>query len=244
MLKEKDINLNIINDNIKDGTYIDIYFISCFNKIIWESKIFDLTSSNKSVVSIINKLEQDYHQKKNKKDNFLIILHQINIKNNYNDIEKISLSLSHKNKELSFNLGEIIVKSEEEKFFFNNLSFDSNSIKEIKELNEEHFINNDKDIDYSLNLNYSIKLKIFYDFIEKNKMIKNYSSFLVNDFLSSAKNETILYSDIITLFTLSQGNKSITTFFDNCYNFKFNINIFKNSNFIKLFNSYFNYFIL
>ena len=236
MLEQKDNNnINSINIDNNDNSCFDIYVISCFHNVIWKSNLFNMTFSNKSVISINNKEEHNYEEDKN----YLIVIHQIIVKNNYNDIEKISLSLSHKNKELSFNLGEIIIKSEEEKFFFNNLSFDSNNIKEMKKLNEEPFINNDKDIDYSLYLKYSIKLKIFHDFIEKNKMIKQYSSFLVNDFLSSAKNESMLYSDIITLFTLSHGNKSITTFFDNCYNFKFTINKFKNSNFVELFNSYF-----
>ena len=241
MLKEKDNNLNIINDNIKDGTYIDIYFITCFHKIIWESKLFDLTSSNKSVVSIINKLEKDYHQKKDKNDNYLIILHQINIKNNYNDIEKISLLLSHKNNDISLNLGEIILKSEEERFFFNNFSFESNKIKDIKEIKERelNINNNNKNINYYLELDYSMKLNIFYDFIQNNNMVDNYSSFLVNNYLFSAKNQVVLYSDIIKLFTLSHGKQNIITFFDNCYNFKFNIDKVNNINFTNLLNLYF-----
>ena len=241
MLKEKDNNLNIINDNNKDSTYIDIYFITCFHKIIWESKLFDLTSSNKSVVSIINKLEQDYHQKKDKNNNYLIILNQINIKNNYNDIEKISLLLSYKNNDISLNLGEIILKSEEERFFFNNFSFESNKIKDIKEIKERelNINNNNKNINYYLELDYSMKLNIFYDFIQNNNMVDNYSSFLVNNYLFSAKNQVVLYSDIIKLFTLSHGKQNITTFFDNCYNFKFNIDKVNNINFTNLLNLYF-----
>ena len=70
-------------------------------------------------------------------------------------------------------------------------------------------------------------------------MKQKYSNFLVNNFLSSAKNELILYSDIITLFDLSHGNKSIVNFLDNCYNFKFIINRKKNFIFISLKNLYF-----
>ena len=234
MQKNKDCNnINSINIDNSDNSRIDIYVISCFHNIIWNSNLFDLTSPDKSVISIINnKMEKNYA----KNENYCIILHQINIKNNYNDIETISLFLSHKNKKLSLNLGQFIIKSEENKFFFNDLNFDSNKIKEIKELNEAHLNMN---IGYFLNLNYSIKLTIFNDFIEKKKIIKKYSSFLVNNFFSSAKKELILYSDIIKLFTLSHGNKIITTFFDNCYNFKFKRNIFEDDTFNNLLNLYF-----
>ena len=107
------ININAINIDNKEENLIKIYFISCFHTIIWENKLLDIFSSNKSVISIIIKNEEIY--KKNK--NYLIKLHQIIIKNNYNDIEKIALNLKNKSNNFCLNLGEIIFKSEEENFF-------------------------------------------------------------------------------------------------------------------------------
>ena len=136
-------------------------------------------------------------------------------------------------------MGEIIIKSDEERFFFNNLKFQSNDITKINELFKED-VNNNKNFDYYLELDFSTKLKIYYNYIEKNNMKQKYPHFLVNNFLSSAKNEKILYSDIITLFSLSNGNKSIVNFLDNCYNFKFTINRETNNIiFINLKNLYF-----
>ena len=223
--------INIIN---KEESTIDIYIISCFHKIIWENKLLNLISPNKSVTSIITKIEQI--NKKN--NNYIIKLHQININNNYNDIEKINLYLSHKkDDDLSLNVGDISIKLEEEKFYFKDINLELNDLKELKKIIKEDIVD-DKNIKYYLELDFSTKLKIYKDFLEKNNIIKIYSPFLVNNFLFSAKNNIILYSDIITLFTLSNGNKSIINFFDNCYNFKYIFNKFKNENFNNLLGLY------
>ena len=224
-----------MENDINDEKIISIYIVSCFHNKIWENKLFYLTSPNKSIISIITKREERHPKRKN----YLIQLHQININNNYNDIEKIALCLTNKNDNISLNLGEIIIKSDEERFFFNNLKFQSNDITKINEFCKED-INNNKNFDYYLELDFSTKLKIYYNYIEENNIKQKYSNFLVNNFLSSAKNEKILYSDIITLFSLSNGNKSIVNFLDNCYNFKFTINRETNSIiFINLKNLYF-----
>lgn len=227
--------INENDDNKEVDNNILIYIISCFHNKIWENKILDITSSNKSITSIMTKYEENYIKNKN----YLIKLHQININNNYNDIEKLNLYLSNKNDNSSIYLGEIIIKSEEERFFFNNLKLNLKDLEKNKYIKEED-INNKKIIDYSIELNFSMKLKIYCDYIENNNMKKLYSSILVNNFLFHAKNQLILYSDIILLFTLSYGNKSIINFLEHCYNFKFIINPIKNIDFVNLFSLYLN----
>ena len=105
-------NINSINIGNKEESTIDFYIISCFDHIIWENKLLDLKSPNKSVTSIMTKTEQTYENNKN----YLIKIHQISINKNDNDIEKINLFLSSKNEDISLNLGEIEIKLEEDKF--------------------------------------------------------------------------------------------------------------------------------
>ena len=102
---------NDVDNN--DEKLISIYVVSCFHNKIWENKLFYIASSNRSIISIITKSEEKHYKNKE----YLIHLHQININNNYNDIEKITLYLKNKNEDFSLDLGEIIIKSEEERFF-------------------------------------------------------------------------------------------------------------------------------
>ena len=220
-------------ENDDEDYNISIYTISCFQNEIWKNKELDITSPHKSITSIETVYEGNYDKNKN----YLIKLHQININNNYNDIEKINLYLSNKNDNSSYDLGEITIKLEEERFLFNNLKIELSDLEKNKFIKEEGNKNNNK---HYLELNFSVKLKVYSNYIEKNNMKNKYSAFLVNNFLYSAKNQLILYSDIILLFTLSFGNKSIITFFEHCYNFKFKIFTTKNTNFANLLGRYLN----
>ena len=223
-------------ENDDEDYNISIYTISCFQNEIWKNKELDITSPHKSITSIETVYEGNYDKNKN----YLIKLHQININNNYNDIEKINLYLSNKNDNSSYDLGEITIKLEEERFLFNNLKIELSDLEKNKFIKEEGNKNNNK---HYLELNFSVKLKVYSNYIEKNNMKNKYSAFLVNNFLFSAKNQLILYSDIILLFTLSFGNKSIITFFEHCYNFKFfEFKVFgvKNTNFANLLERYLN----
>ena len=210
---------NLINIGDKDESNNNFYFISCFHNIIWGNKLLNITSTNKSVISITSKNEKIYEKNKN----YMIKLHQIIINNNYNDVEKINLYLSDKDDDILLYLGEITIKLEEDKFYFNDIIFDTNNIKQIKKIIKEEINDKNNNFKYYIELDFSTKLNIYNDYIEKNNL-KIYAPYLVNNFFSSAKNKLVLYSDIATLFTLSHGNKSLINFFDNCYNFKIKIN--------------------
>ena len=216
----------------------NVYCISCFLKEIWNKKLYTLTSMNPEIISIENIYEQELLYEKN----FMISIHKLNFNKK---ILKINLLLKSKNNNKVWKLNEIIIKPDEEKFLFKDLQINlNNSYEFIKDLKENCNIKNNNYFDDNpkiyKNIKQDEKLKIYLDFLKKQKIAKEIKQNLVSSYFSILKEDNeILYSDIIEIFNISFGTKEIIIFLGNYTKLNLNIGIkFENKEFTNILNLY------
>ena len=238
---EKEVNTNseLSSNQKKNKNKICLYCISCFHKYIWNNELYTLSSLNPEIISI------DIIQKENLfyDNNFEVIIHKINLGEK---IKKINLILDSKMIQKNWNLNEIIIKPEKEKVLLAdldiNLNIRSEFIKDLKDFYKKD--NNDNNL-YKLDkisriLKLEEKLNIYLNFFNKVKIENELKQNLASQFLSTIKDDSlVIYSDILTIFTLAFGTKVIIEFLDKYTKFSYNlVDKVDNKDFNKILNLY------
>ena len=199
----------------KNKEYI-IYFISCFNKSIWNKKIGLRNKENEITASNVFEKIMNFN-----KDEYRAYIHKISIK----DLNELVLQVFLKDKDniiLEWNLNKIIL-NEEKRLYFDNLYINSsyfahfsNFFNDNKEdLNKD---DNDNQINkFYKNLKSKERLDLYLEyFMKEEKELNDYiKKDLVEEFFSNCKENNIIeYSKLLKIFSLSFKTKKIKDFLD------------------------------
>ena len=219
------INLwkSMVDLKVKNIEY-KVYCISCFRKEIWEDELYYLASKNREVISITN----EYEKKLENDDNFLVIIHQINLSDEYISLKKISLEIRSNDKQKCFNLNDLNFTPDKDKVLFANLESNNKNAFEffsfLGDIFNQENKKNDKifeDNKFYKVLTNSEKLKYYLNFINLKNLQNELKPYIAEQFLSYSKNKSVHYSDIIEIFNLSFNTKVITKFLDNYETFDY-----------------------
>ena len=200
----------------KNKEYV-IYFISCFNKSVWDKKIgLRIKNTNITVANVFIKnfffIKKEYHA----------YIHKVK----YNDFNQLFLQVyifDDDNKDLEWDLKKINLK-EGKRLYCNNLEinpdykihFSNYFNNNQEEQNELDIDNNLSDVFYkSLNTKERLELYLKY-FMKEEKELNDYiKKELVELFVSNCKENNIIeYSELIKIFSLSFKTKKIKDVLD------------------------------
>ena len=245
-IEEEELNLTLTGyNNNPEKNFFEVYCISCFKEIIWKNKLFILTPKNKQILAINKVYEKNLYFDKD----FLVVIHEINFNNEYQNLKTISLEFHSKDRKNKFNFVDLNFRPDKDKVLFTDLEINNKnkfefltSIKTLlSEYNNNKNIYNDKEENYFKILSISDKLKYFLEFAEEQNQLNILGPFIAEQFLINSKKQNIFYSDIIKVFCLSINTKIITQFLDSYelfnYSFNENINYKKFNEILELYNN-------
>ena len=195
-----------------------------------------MNSKNEEVISIENVYEEELYYD----NNFLVVIHQINLNENYLLLNSISLQFKSDNNKNILILEDLNFKPDKDIVVFSNLeiNYKKTKISEIRELINQNEVSGEE-INICKILSTTDKLKYFLKYVNSEELRKKLGQHIAEQFLIYSKNKEVFYSDVIEVFNLSFKTKKITQFLDyyEGFEYKFNSKI-ENDEFFKILNLY------